>query len=334
MQADNLGRCFITGGAGFIGSQLAAYLLRAGNTITVYDNLSLGRQEWIGHLLDKPRFRFVQADLRDPAAIQEAIAGHDLVFHFGANTDIPRGNQDTRIDLENETIATYNVLEAMRKLEIGKLVFASSSTVLGERPIRPTPETEGPLLPISLYGAGKLACEGLISAYCHLFAMQAWIFRFGNVVGAPMAHGILHDFITKLRQNPKEMEILGDGDQEKNYLLVEECIDAMLFAIRNAAERPCDVFNLGCESTVKASDIARIIAEEMELDGVSFHYSGGKQGWPGDVTLVVYDVTKMKRLGWQAKYTSAEAIRIAVRRLLDKEQPASPAGEAAGRKPR
>jgi UDP-glucose 4-epimerase len=164
--------------------------------------------------------------------------------------------------------------------------------------------------------------------------MQAWIFRFGNVVGSPMAHGILHDFITKLRQNPREMEILGDGDQEKNYLLVEECIDAMLFAIRNARERSCDVFNLGCESTVKASDIARIIAEEMEADGVSFRYSGGRQGWPGDVTLVVYDVTKMKRLGWQAKYTSAEAIRIAVRRLLGKEQPVSPAGQAAGRKPR
>lgn len=330
MQADRLGMCFVTGGAGFIGSRLSECLLAAGNTVTVYDNLSLGRREWIKHLLDKPRFRFVQADMRDQEALRKAMGGHDMVFHLGANTDIPRGTHDTRIDLENNIIATYNVLEAMRQLGIRKLLFASSSTVLGEPPVRPTPEVVGPLLPISLYGAGKLACEGLISAYCHLFGIQAWIFRFGNVVGSPMGHGILHDFIAKLKRNPKEMKVLGDGDQEKNYLLVEECIDGMLFAVRNASEKPCDIFNLGCESTVKASEIAHITAEEMGLDGVTFRYTGSRQGWPGDVTMVIYDVSKMKRLGWQARYTSAEAIRIAVRRLLGKEQPASPTGEAVG----
>lgn len=311
----NLGACFVTGGAGFIGSHLAEYLLAAGDTVTVYDNLSLGKKEWIEHLFSEPRFRFIEADLRDMGALKEAMAGHDLVFHLGANTDIPRGNQDTRIDLENDIIATYNVLEAMRHHEISKLLFASSSTVFGEPSIRPTPEAVGPLLPISLYGAGKLACEGLISAYCHLFGIQAWIFRFGNVVGARMGHGIIHDFIAKLQRNPKELEILGDGNQEKNYFLVEDCIDGILFAFHNANGRDCDVFNLGCQSTVSATQIGRIVAEEMGLSDVRFVYTGGHRGWPGDVPVVIYNVDKMKELGWRARHTSAEAVRIAARRL-------------------
>lgn len=312
-----LGRCFVTGGAGFIGSHLSERLLAAGNTVTVYDNLSLGRREWIEHLLHEPCFRFIEADLRDTEALQEAMAEHDLVFHLGANTDIPAGNQDTRIDLENDIIATYNVLEAMRQLGVRKLLFASSSTVFGEASIRPTPEAVGPLLPISLYGAGKLACEGLISAYCHLFGMQAWVFRFGNVVGARMGHGILHDFIAKLRRNPKELEILGDGNQEKNYFLVEDCIDGILFAFSNGKAKDCDVFNLGCESTVTATEIAHIVVEEMGLADVRFAYTGGYRGWPGDVPVVIYDLDKIKELGWRAKHTSAEAVRIGARRLLD-----------------
>ena len=313
-----LGRCFVTGGAGFIGSHLSERLLAAGNTVTVYDNLSLGRREWIEHLLPEPCFRFIEADLRDTEALQEAMAEHDLVFHLGANTDIPAGNQDTRIDLENDIIATYNVLEAMRQLGVCKLLFASSSTVFGEASIRPTPEAVGPLLPISLYGAGKLACEGLISAYCHLFGIQAWMFRFGNVVGARLGHGVIYDFINKLRNNPKELEILGDGKQEKNYFLVEDCIDGMLFAFHKANAKSCEVFNLGCESTIRATEIAHIVVEEMGLRDVRFRYTGSKRGWPGDVPVVIYDVGKMKELGWRARHTSAEAVRIAARRLLDR----------------
>lgn len=209
-----------------------------------------------------------------------------------------------------------------------KLLFASSSTVFGELVLRRTSEDVGPLLPISLYGAGKLACEGLISAYCHLFGVQAWIFRFGNVVGSRMGHGILHDFVAKLRRNPVELEILGDGNQEKNYFVVEDCIDGMLFAFRHASEKPCDVFNLGCESTIKASDIAHIVVEEMGLKDVKFHYTGGCRGWPGDVPKVKYDLSKMKKLGYQAKHTSAEALRIAVRRILGEKQPV--AGRSEG----
>ncbi|HEU4758793.1 MAG TPA: NAD-dependent epimerase/dehydratase family protein [Dehalococcoidia bacterium] len=328
---DNLGACFVTGGAGFIGSHLSERLLAAGNAVTVFDNLSLGRTEWVQHLFAHPRFRFVKGDLRDTDAVRQAIAGHEVVFHLGANTDIPRGNEDPRIDLENDILATFTLLEAMRHHGIRRLAFASSSTVFGEPDVRPTPETVGPLLPISLYGAGKLACEGLISAYCHLFGMEAWMFRFGNVVGPRMGHGILHDFIAKLRRDPRRLEVLGDGNQEKNYFLVEDCIDGILYAMRHANGQSCDVFNLGCASTLKASEIARIVIEEMGLEDVDVHYTGGRRGWPGDVPVVIYDAGKMKRLGWQAGHTSAEAVRAALRRILQAEAPVPAAAWEAAR---
>jgi UDP-glucose 4-epimerase len=213
-------RCFLTGGAGFIGSHLGGRLLAEGKTVTVYDNLSSGRREWIEHNIGQPAFTFIEADLLDPPRLKEAMAGHDLVIHLGANTDIPGGNQDVCLDLENCTIATHNVLEAMRATGIRRLLFASTSAVYGEASVIPTPEDVGPLLPISLYGAAKLACETLISAYCHIFNMQAWMFRFANVVGGRMGHGVIYDFIQKLKRNSEEMEILGDGQQEKPFFPV------------------------------------------------------------------------------------------------------------------
>lgn len=310
---------FVTGAAGFIGSHLVEHLVAQGNSVTGYDNLSSGKRKRIQHLLDDSRFTFLVADLLDLKALKKAVRGHDIVFHLAANTDIPTGNQDPRIDFENCTVGTFHMLEAMRANGVRQLLFASSSTVFGEPPIRPTPETVGPVLPISLYGAGKMAGEGLISAYSHLFGIQAWMFRFGNVVGARMGHGVIYDFIRKLKANPKELKILGDGRQEKNYFLVEDCINGMLFAFQHAREKPCDVFNLGTETTVTAEEIARIVAEEMGLNGVRFHFTGGSRGWPGDVPQVIYDVKKMKGLGWQARCSSAEAVRIAARRLLGKE---------------
>ena len=310
-------RYFVTGAAGFIGSHLVERLLADGNLVTGYDNLSLGKKEWIEPFMEDPRFTFVQADLLDLTTLTEAMRGHDIVFHLGANTDIPRGNLDPHIDFDNCIVATFDVLQAMRTTDVRYLLFASSSTAFGEAEVRPTPETVGPLLPISLYGAGKLAGEGLISAYCHLYDIKAWIFRFGNVVGARMGHGIIHDFIAKLQRNPKELEILGDGNQEKNYFLVEDCIDGMLFAFQHARDKPCDVFHLGTETTVKVAEIARIVAHETGLNNVRFRFTGGARGWPGDVPVVIYNVDKMRDLGWRAKCTSAEAVRIAARRLLD-----------------
>jgi UDP-glucose 4-epimerase len=306
---------FVTGGAGFIGRHLVDRLVSEGNQVTVYDNLVSGKKANIAHHLDKPNFQFIKADLLDLATLTKSIKGHEVAWHLGANTDIPTGNRVTDLDLNNCTVATRNVLEAMRQNKIDKILFASSATVYGDMPPIPLAENMGPLLPISLYGAGKLACEGLISAYSHLFGINAWIFRFGNVVGGHMGHGVIYDFIHKLRKNPKELEILGDGNQEKNFFLVEDCIDGMLWAFRKAKSQ-CDVFNLGCESSIKVTEIAKIVVEEMGLKNVKFKYTGGARGWPGDVPVVRYNVDKINKLGWVASQPSAETVRIAARRLL------------------
>lgn len=311
-------KILITGGAGFIGSHLADRLLGMDKKVTVYDNLSSGKMENIQHNMDKKGFNFIKADLLDVKVLKEAMTGHDLVWHLGANTDIPSGINDVRMDLNNCLIATHNVLEAMKQLRIKKLLFTSTSAVYGDIEKMPTAEGDGPILPISLYGAGKLACEGFISAYCHLFDMQAWMFRFGNVVGFGMGHGVIYDFIHKLRKNTEELEILGDGSQEKNYFVVEDCIDGMFCAFENSSKQ-YDVFNLGSESTVNVTTIAKIVVEEMGLKDVEFHYTGGKRGWPGDVPVVRFDLSKIKHLGWKEKYSSEDAVHIAARRLLGKE---------------
>jgi UDP-glucose 4-epimerase len=271
--------------------------------------------ERIQHNIGQPGFTFIEANLLDPPKLQETMAGHDLVIHMAANTDIPGGNQDVRLDLENCTIGTHNVLEAMRANNIRRLLFASTAAVYGEAPVIPTAEHVGLLLPISLYGAAKLACETIASAYCHIFNMQAWMFRFANVVGGRMGHGVICDFIQKLKRNPEELEILGDGQQEKPFFLVEDCIDGMFCAFRNS-DAWCDVFNLGCSSSTKISRVAEIVVEEMGLSGARFRYTGGRRGWVGDVPRVGLDVSKMKKLDWQARHTSDEAVRIAARRLL------------------
>lgn len=313
-----MSKLFITGGAGFIGGHLVDRLMNEGNQVTVYDNLITGKRQWIEYHLGKKNFQFIQADLLDFKTLKQAMAGHEIVWHLGANTDIVEGNKITDLDLKNCTTATYNTLEAMRQNDIDKLLFASSATVYGDAPPTPLAETFGPLLPISLYGSGKLACEGLISAYCHLFGIKAWIFRFANVVGARMGHGVIFDFIQKLRQNPKELEILGDGNQEKPFFLVEDCIDGMLYAFKNS-DSQYDVYNLGCESFTTVTRVAQIVVEEIGLKDVEFKYTGGRRGWPGDVPIVRFDVGKIAKLGWRASRTSDEAVREAVRRLIDKE---------------
>lgn len=311
-------QCFVTGGAGFIGSHLVDRLVTEDSRVTIYDNLVSGKKQWIEHHIGKKNFQFVQADLLELDTLEQALQGHEVVWHLGANTDIPGGNKITDLDLKNCTIATRNVLEAMRQNNIDKIIFASSATVYGDVPPQSLGETFGPLLPISLYGAGKLACEGLISAYSHLFGIRAWMFRFANVVGARMGHGVIFDFIQKLRSNPKELEILGDGKQEKPFFLVEDCIDGMLCGFHNG-DGQCDVYNLGCGSFTTITRVAQIVAEEMGLADVTFKYTGSKRGWPGDVPVVHFDVEKIKKLGWEAKHTSDEAVRIATRRLSGKE---------------
>ncbi len=308
-------KAFVTGGAGFIGSHLVDRLVADGFYVTVFDNLSSGKKEFIAHHLRKKAFSFEEGDLLSLDSLKKVIAGHDVIFHLAANPDVRRSLEDTGLDLKQETIATYNVLEAMRLNNIRKIVFASSSTVYGETAPIPIPEDFGPLLPISLYGAGKLACEGLISAFCHSFSMQAWIFRFANIVGTRLTHGVIYDFTNKLRRNPKELEILGDGEQSKPYLHVDDCVDGMLFGIKNAMD-VVNVFNLGCASETKVKEIARMLVAEMELKGVKLRFTGGERGWRGDVPQVKLSVEKMKKLGWQARYTSDEAVKKAIKEIV------------------
>lgn len=309
---------FITGGAGFIGSHLVDRLMAEKNEVTVYDNLVSGKKDNIKHQIGKDGFNFIQADLLDLDSLKKSLKGQEIVWHLGANTDIPGGTAVTDLDLKNCTIATYNTLEAMRHNKVGNIIFASTACVYGDVSSVPLDETIGPLLPINLYGAGKLACEGFISAYCNLFGIRGCIFRFGNVVGATMGHGVIYDFIQKLKKNPHELEILGDGNQEKNFFLVEDCIDGMVCGFKNSKSQ-CDTFTLGCSSYSVVTRIAQIVVEEMGLKDVKLKYTGGRGGWAGDAPIVHFNTAKMKKFGWDTRVDSDGAVRVAARRLLGKK---------------
>lgn len=308
---------FVTGGAGFIGSHLVDRLVADGHSVTIYDNLTSGKREFIAHQLDRPNsaVRLVEADCRDLDRLITEVAGHEVVFHLAANPDARLGNEQTDLDLQLETIATYNVLEAMRRNDVKKIVFSSSGTIYGEVPVKPIAEDFGPTLPISLYGAGKAASEALCSAFAGTFDFQVWIFRFVNIIGGRATHGVILDFINKLIANPTELEILGDGTQEKPYLLVDECVDGIVFGWQHATDQ-VNVNNLGHPSSTTVTRIAEIVRDEMKLSAVKFSYTGGDRGWRGDVPQYRADVNKINRLGWHTAHTSEEAVRETVRRIL------------------
>jgi UDP-glucose 4-epimerase len=308
-------KVFVTGGAGFIGSHLVDKLLERGDTVTVYDNLSSGKREYIEQHLKNKEFSFIQSDLIEFNQLKKKIKGHDVVFHLAANPDVRVGAQKPEV-AKKDIIATYNLLDAMRQNNVQKIVFSSSSTVYGEALSFPLKEDYGPLLPISLYGAAKLASEGLISSFSHTFDMKCWIFRFANIVGPRGTHGVIVDFIHKLRKNPNELEILGNGKQRKSYLSVKDCVEGMLFGFENSKEQ-INVFNLGCNSVTEVTRIAEMVVEEMGLDKVKFRYTGGKRGWKGDVPYFQLDVTKINRLGWKATHNSDDAVRYAIKDLLN-----------------
>jgi UDP-glucose 4-epimerase len=305
----------VTGGAGFIGSHLVDQLVEKGKKVTVFDNFSSGKMEFIKSHLKSQDFTLIKGDLLDPKAIESACEGIDFVYHVAANPDVKLGASDTKIHFDQNITATYNLLEAMRKAGTRKIAFTSTSTVYGEASIMPTPEDYGPLIPISLYGASKLACEALITSYSHTFDMQAWIFRFANIVGPRSTHGITVDFIRKLRENPGMLEILGDGKQEKSYLHVSECVDAILFVIENSKEE-VNIFNIGSEDTISARGIGEVIVEEMGLSGVEFKYTGGSRGWKGDVPRMRLGIEKLKSFGWKPCYTSERSVRETARTIL------------------
>lgn len=316
---------FVTGGAGFIGSHAVDLLVSLGCTVTVYDNLRSSTDKHIKGYIQQGLITFIQKDLLDLDALTSAMAGHDIVWHLGANTDIPSGFHKHRIDLDNDVNATWNVLESMHKNNMTELLFSSTGAVYGERIQGTFSETSGPLVPVSLYGAGKVASEAFVSAYCGLFGINAWIFRFGNVIGERTNHGVIFDFITKLKKNPHQLEILGTetGVQkcEKNYFLVEECIHGMLYTYSTMKTGPFPVLvNLGTDSTSKVMNIAQIIIDEMGLSDVKYTFSGTPKGWPGDQPAVLLNTSYIHSLGWFAKHSSDEAVRIATRRMLGTEQ--------------
>ena len=306
----------VTGGAGFIGSHLVERLL-LDNEVTVLDNFSSGRIEFLTPYRDNPDFHLLTGDLMNPEMLDNAVSGKDFVFHLAANPDVKLGAEDTHVHLEQNVMATYNLLEAMRKNDVRQMAFTSTSTVYGEAAEVPTPEDYGPLLPISLYGASKLSCEALISSYCHTFQMQSWIYRFANIVGERGTHGVLVDFIRKLRENSGKLEILGSGKQRKSYLEVKDCIRAMIHAVEHSSGE-VNVFNIGSEDSVDVTEIADIVVGQMGLDRVEYNYTGGidGRGWRGDVKLMLLSIEKIKRLGWSPELGSARALEVAVRALL------------------
>ncbi|HOO54626.1 MAG TPA: NAD-dependent epimerase/dehydratase family protein [Methanothrix sp.] len=308
----------VTGGAGFVGSHLVDRLIES-NRVTVLDNFSSGKMEFLeGHNSDT-KFGLIEADLLDQEAVEAALVGKDLVFHLAANPDVKIGAEDTRTHLDQNVIATYNLLESMRKTGVSEIAFTSTSTVYGEAKVAPTPEDYGPLLPISLYGASKLACEALISAFCSTFEMRSWIFRFANIVGERGTHGVIVDFIKKLENDPKTLEILGSGRQRKSYLLVDDCVDAMIFSLAAASDR-VNVFNIGSKDSVDVTEIADVVAEKMGLEGVRYRYTGGidGRGWRGDVKTMLLSIEAMERLGWTPRFNSRQSIEAAVEALLNR----------------
>ena len=308
-------KCVVTGGAGFIGSHLTDALLAAGHQVTVVDNLSGGKREFLAPHEGDRRFRFVEADLSRDGFVCEDFKGADMVYHLAANPDVRSGATDTEAPLRQNIIATFNVLESMRRGDVGRIAFTSTSTVYGEAQVVPTPEDYGPLLPISLYGASKLSCEALVSAYGHTFGMQSWIYRFANIIGSRGTHGVIFDFIRKLRENPAKLTILGDGRQSKSYLHISDCVDAMQFVVANARD-PVNVYNIGSEDRFDVTGIARVVAEEMGLKAVAYEYTGGDRGWKGDVPFMALSIGKLKELGWKPAHNSEESVRLCVKELL------------------
>jgi UDP-glucose 4-epimerase len=306
-------RFFITGGAGFIGSHLIDKLISKGDVV-VYDNLSLGKKDNIEQHIDKENFKFHEADLLDIDTLKKSMKGCDVVWHLAAESDVrPKGGSDTHF--EQGLLATYNVLKAMKFNGIKKIAYSSSSVVYGDNPKRPTPEDYGPLAPISFYGASKLSSEAHITAFCHNFGMQAWIFRFANIVGARATHGVILDFITQLNHNQRELEILGDGNQEKSYVEVNECVDAMLFVFERSS-KDVNYFNIGCRDATKVRKIADLVTKKMGLDNVKYKFAGSKRGWVGDIPLMLLDVAKINEFGWKAKLSSDQAVEKAIEEML------------------
>jgi len=297
---------FVTGGAGFIGSNLVDRLLLQGNMVTVYDNFSTGILQYLENAKNYSGFKLIEGDLLDQSALSQAMSECDLVFHLAANADVRFGTHHPAKDLHQNTIATFNVLEAMRANSINKIVFSSTGSVYGEAKLIPTPEDAPFPVQTSLYGASKLAGEGLIEAFCEGFGFQAWIFRFVSILGERYPHGHVFDFYQQLIEHPERLDVLGDGHQKKSYLYIQDCIDAIFLAIEKSIDK-VNLFNLGTCEYCEVNDSINWICKHLGLEP-EICYSGGERGWIGDNPFIFLDCQKIRSLGWTPKYSINEGI--------------------------
>ncbi len=304
-------KCIVTGGAGFIGSHMVDKLVSDGDEVLVIDSLIAGKMKNIEKYIDNKKINFLKADLLADNW-QDSCTGYDRVYHFAADPDVRQSAIDPAGQVRNTVLTTHQVLEMMKKHGVKEIMFTSTSTVYGEAKVIPTPESYTPMEPVSVYGASKLASEALISAYSHSFGFHAWVFRFANIIGQRSGHGVITDFIKKLRDNRNALEILGDGKQSKSYLDVSECIRAISFAMENSNET-VNTFNIGSRDYITVTKIAEIVCEEMGLLDTKFQYTGGDRGWTGDIPKMLLSVDKLMALGWKPETSSYESVRRAVK---------------------
>ena len=293
-------KILVTGGAGFIGSHLVEMLEKKGNVVVVFDNFSSGRREFLANV----NVKIIKGDIRNFREIKKACKGIDVVYHFAADPDVRSSFSNPLKNFKIDVLGTINVLESCRLNDIRQVVFASSSTVYGNAEI-PTPE-EAPIMPISNYGAAKAASEHYICTYSKLYGIKATILRYANIIGPRLTHGVFYDFYKKLKKNPKELEILGNGKQRKSYLHVYDAINGTLLAVQKT--KRCSVFNVGSDETITVREIARLVTSILDLKNVRFRFTGGKRGWPGDIPVMLLSIEKLKSLGWKPKFSIKEAI--------------------------
>ena len=308
-------RVFVTGAAGFIGSHLVDRLMAIGCHVIGYDNFSTGQHEFLTVVEGNPRFQLIEADVLDIDKLQQAMAGCDTVMHLAANADVRFGAQHTRVDLEQNIIATWNVLEAMRLNKIKQIAFSSTGSIYGETDVIPTPENVPIPVQTSLYGASKISAEGMIEAYSEAFGIKAFIFRFVSILGERYTHGHVVDFCRQLLEHPNHLDVLGDGHQKKSYLYIQDCLDAILVAMDKCEDR-INIFNLGTDEYCQVNDSIRWICEHMSVSP-EMTYSGGDRGWIGDNPFIFLDCSKARSLGWKPKLSIREGVVRTVEFLLE-----------------
>jgi UDP-glucose 4-epimerase len=307
-------KALVTGGAGFIGSHIVDELIRRNNEVVVYDNFCTGFGQYLEPAVSEGRIRLIEGDILDASRLTKAMEGVTTVFHLAANADVRGGQIDRNVDLQQNVIGTHRVLEAMKAVSAKEIVFTSSATVYGEPDRFPTPEDYAPLQ-TSLYGASKLAAEAIIQAYGEYFGIRSYVFRFVSWIGERYSHGVIFDFVNKLRANTGELEILGDGGQKKSYLHVEDGIQGIFLALDKMTTLK-NVINLGHVEYMNVKNLAEIVCEELGLSDVAYRFTGGPRGWLGDSPFVHLDISKLQSIGFQPRISIEEGVRRTVRYLV------------------